>query len=68
MKLCDFTLPEVKHFLAECNFTEDERIVFTELSHGNTLENTAEVCNMSISTVKRIKARIWAKIERLMAL
>ena len=68
MKICDFTLPEINHFLEECNFTEDEKAVFIELSHGNTTENVAETCNMSISTTKRVKSRIWSKIERLKAL
>lgn len=68
MRICDYTVPELERFIEQCNFTEDELAVFIELSHGKTQENTAEICNMSISTVKRIKARIWAKIERLTAL
>lgn len=65
MKICNFVKPEIDYFLAECNFTEDEKDVFIELSKGYTIENTAEICNMGVSTVKRIKSRIWAKIERI---
>lgn len=65
MKICDFTKPEIDYLLTECNFTEDERVVFIALSHGNSLENTSEICNISVSTTKRIKRRIWAKIERI---
>ena len=68
MKISDFTMPEIRYFLAECNFTSEEETVFIELSHGNTTENIAERCNMSVSTVKRIKKRIWTKIERIKSL
>ena len=68
MKISDFTMPEIRYFLAECNFTSEEETVFVELSHGNTTENIAEKCNMSVSTAKRIKKRIWTKIERIKSL
>lgn len=68
MKICDFVKPELDKFLEECNFTEEERQVFILLSKGCTVENTAEKCNMGISTIKRIKNRIWTKIERLRSL
>lgn len=68
MKISDFTMPEIRYFLAECNFTSEEETVFIELSHGNTTENIAEKCNMSVSTAKRIKKRIWTKIERIKSL
>lgn len=68
MKISDFTKPEIRYFLAECNFTSEEETVFVELSHGNTTENIAEKCNISVSTAKRIKKRIWTKIERIKSL
>lgn len=68
MKISDFTMPEIRYFLAECNFTSEEETVFVELSHGNTTENIAERCNISVSTAKRIKKRIWTKIERIKSL
>ncbi len=68
MKISDFTMPEIRYFLAECNFTSEEETVFVELSHGNTTENIAEKCNISVSTAKRIKKRIWTKIERIKSL
>ena len=61
-------MPEIRYFLAECNFTSEEETVFVELSHGNTTENIAERCNISVSTAKRIKKRIWTKIERIKSL
>ena len=68
MKISDFTMPEIRYFLAECNFTSEEETVFVELSHGNTTENIAEKCNISVSTAKRIKKRIWTKIELIKSL
>ena len=68
MKISDFTMPELRYFLAECNLTSEEETEFIELSHVNTTENIAERCNISVSTAKRIKKRIWTKIERIKSL
>jgi len=68
LKICDFTMPEIEKYRALCNFTSDERKIFDTLSCGNTNEQTAEICNMGVSTVKRIKNRIWTKIERIESL
>lgn len=68
MKISDFTCPEIRYFLTECNFTNEEKAIFIELSHGDTTENIAEKCNISVSTAKRIKKRIWTKIERIKSL
>lgn len=68
MKLCDYTVPELDKFRSLCNFTEDEKNVYDNLSYGNTIEETAENCHMGVSTVKRIKNRIWSKIDRLQSL
>lgn len=65
MKICDFVRPEIEYLLAECNFTDEEQEVFLCLSKGYTIEYTAEKCNMGVSTIKRIKNRIWTKIDRL---
>ena len=68
MKISDFVKPEIDYLLEQCNFTNEEKAIFIELSHGNTTENIAERCNISVSTVKRIKKRIWTKIERIKSL
>ena len=65
MKISDFVKPEIDYLLEQCNFT---KAIFIELSHGNTTENIAERCNISVSTAKRIKKRIWTKIERIKSL
>lgn len=68
MKLSDFTMPEVRHLVAECNFTKEEFVVFKLLTEGCTIENVAEITNYSESTIKRIHKKIWSKIDRLMSL
>lgn len=68
MKLCDLTMPEIRFYLRECNFTKEERAVFEFLASGETVEFTAEKLNVGVSTAKRIKNRIWTKIERLKGL
>lgn len=68
MKICDFTMPEIRHLMAESNFTKDEMEIFLLFSKGCTIEEAAERSNLSVSTVKRIKNRIWNKIERIKSL
>lgn len=68
MKICDFTRQEVEYYLIEGNFTKEEEEVYLMLSKGYTYEQVAELCNMGVSTIKRIKSRIWTKIERIKSL
>lgn len=56
--------PELDEYAANCNFLAEELQVFTRRSRGETIEYIAEMEAMSVSTVKRILARIQAKIER----
>lgn len=65
MKIYDFTVPELNYFRANCNFTEDERILFDYRSKNIPLETCAEIMNVSISTAKRISKRVNNKIIRV---
>lgn len=65
MKYCDLTQAEVEKALQMCNFTKEERATFEELSHGCTIEQTAEILNYSVSTIKRLKNKINAKMSRI---
>lgn len=67
MKICDFTTPELEVIKSECNFTEEEMAIFDCLARGMTIERTSEESCYSDSTVKRIKKRIWSKIDRIMS-
>lgn len=68
MKICDFTRKEIDYILEQANFTKDEQEIFIIFSKGYTNEQTAEISNLSVSTVKRTKNRIRAKIERIKSL
>lgn len=65
MKICDFTVPELDFFRDKCNFTKDERFLFEMRSRNCTIEEVAEIMNISISTAKRISRRINEKIIRI---
>lgn len=56
--------PELDAYVANCNFLAEELQVFTRRSRGETIEYIAEMESLSVSTVKRILARIQAKIDR----
>ena len=60
MKICEFTMPEIRYLLAECNFTEDERTLFDMRCVDVPLEECAE-----LSTANRLNKRIKEKIWRV---
>jgi DNA-binding NarL/FixJ family response regulator len=63
VKVSQFTKRELYHFQAFCNFTSDEEQLFQLRSVGKTLEECAELMNVSDSTAKRIQKRMKRKIE-----
>lgn len=65
MKICEFTMPEIRYLLAECNFTEDERTLFDMRCVDVPLEECAERMNVSISTVNRLNKRIKQKVGKI---
>lgn len=65
MKICEFTMPEIRFILAESNFTEDENILFLLRCDDVPLERCAELMNVSVSTVKRLNRRLKDKINKL---
>ena len=65
MKIREFTKPEIRYLLAECNFTSDERALFDMRCEDVPLEKCAELMNVSVSTVKRLNKRIKTKIDKL---
>ena len=65
MKICEFTMPEIRFILAESNFTEDENILFLLRCDDVPLERCAELMNVSVSTVKRLNRRLKDKLDKL---
>lgn len=64
MKICDFTMSEVRFLLAECNFTKEEEKLFLLRSKDATLEECAESMNVSTKTIDRLHKKVKDKIGR----
>ena len=65
IKVADFTKKEIELFLSECNFTEQERELFLLRSKYCTLEQAAEIMNVSSKTAYRINAKVKKKIIKV---
>lgn len=65
MKVYDFTVPELNYFRLYCNFSDDERTLFELRSRNISLEQCAEIMNVSISTIKRMSRKVNSKIMRV---
>lgn len=65
MKLCDLTQPEVNRYLAECNFTKDQVVLFELRTKNVPLEECAERMNVSVSTVNRLHKQVKQKIAKI---
>lgn len=64
MQIWEYTDRELDHLRAVCNFTRAEEELFNYRSREYSLEDCAEFMNMSLSTVKRVSARMKDKIYR----
>ena len=63
--LSSMTKPELEKLRENLNLTDDEEMVFMQLSKGRSKTSISDNCMISISTVdNRIKA-INSKIDRL---
>lgn len=65
MVIADYTKPELDFYRANCNFVGNEVSVFEMRSKGVTLEEIAEVLNMSVEGVKKVSRKVNNKIIRL---
>lgn len=66
MKIPDFTLPELEYFRHTCNFTMSEREFFEYRNKEYTLEQIAELMNVSVPTAKRLSKKVNSKIIRVL--
>lgn len=66
MKIPDFTLPELEYFRRNCNFTIAEREFFEYRNREYTLEQIAELMNVSVPTAKRLSKKVNSKIIRVL--
>lgn len=67
MIISEFTVPELRFLAEQCNFTEEEMLLFDMRSHNVPLEECAELMNVSISTIKRMSQKVNSKIRRVRA-
>lgn len=65
MKLSKLTKPELDEILKNANFTEDEEIVFKQLSKGSTIQSISFLIGASDRTVNRRVSSVYEKIRRL---
>ena len=66
MIISDFTEIELDRFRDACNFVCNEACVFEMRSHGMSLEQIAEILNMSVDGVKKISRKVNNKIARVL--
>ncbi len=66
LKIPDFTKPEIDFIKENANFTITEKQLFDLRNSEHSLEECAEIMNISVSTVKRINKKMKAKIIRIL--
>lgn len=66
MIISDFTNVELDYLRKDCNFVNIEKDVFELRSQGLSLEEIAEILNMSIEGVKKISRKVNRKIIRVL--
>ena len=66
MVIHDFTIPELNYFRENCNFVGLEIRVFELRSQGLSLDEIADVLNMSIDGVKKISRKVNNKIIKVL--
>lgn len=65
IKVVNFTQKEIDHFLRECNFSPQEKELFLLRSNDKTLEESAEIMNVSSKTAYRINRKLKQKIVKV---
>lgn len=66
LKIPDFTKPEIDYIKENANFTKQEEELFKLRNSEYSLEECAELMNVSISTIKRINKKMKNKIIKLL--
>ncbi len=65
LKIPDFTKPEIDFIKENANFTEQEAILFDLRNGEHSLEECAEIMNVSVPTISRINKKMKNKIIRI---
>lgn len=62
----EFTLPECEFFRKQCNFTDEERMIFDLRVQGHVLVEIQQALHMSEATLNRRIKNIKRKIYKVM--
>lgn len=65
MIISDFTNIELEYLRRACNFVNNEKDLFELRSQGLSLEEVAEVLNLSVDGVKKVSRKVNKKIARV---
>jgi len=65
LKIPDFTRREIDYIIENANFTSQEKQLFLLRNEENSLENCAEIMNVSVSTIYRISKKMKKKIIKI---
>lgn len=65
MIISDFTNIELECLRKACNFVGNEHDLFELRSQGLSLEEIAEVLNLSVDGIKKISRKVNKKISRV---
>lgn len=65
MVISDFTNIELEYLRRNCNFVNNEKDLFELRGQGLSLEEIAEVLNLSVDGVKKISRKVNKKIARI---
>ena len=60
-----FTKPELEFYRDACNFVGNEALVFEMRSCGQSLEEIAEILNLSVDGTKKVSRKVNRKIVRV---
>lgn len=65
LKIPDFTKPEIEYIKEQANFTTQEAELFLLRNKEHSLEECAELMNVSVSTIYRISKKMKKKIIKV---
>jgi len=65
MIISDFTSIELECLRKKCNFVNNEKDLFELRGQGLSLEEIAEVLNLSVDGVKKVSRKVNKKISRV---
>ena len=67
MVISEFTKPEIKYLIDNCNFTEAEETFFLLRTKGETLLDISEMMNVSRRTADNYSKKVKRKIIKILS-